>query len=90
MMQNQTQDKPNRFAFYIRVSENEYARVKAMCDSTRCTAQDLEAKRQAILTYVSQISSLWPSSAAFEADFEAFHRSEKGPGEWIWSRKVHD
>ena len=56
----------------------------------RCTAQDLEAKRQAILTYVSQISSLWPSSAAFEADFEAFHRSEKGPGEWIWSRRVHD
>lgn len=44
MIQNQTQDKPNRFAFYIRVSENEYARVKAMCDSTRCTAQDLFKK----------------------------------------------
>lgn len=50
----------------------------------RCTTQDLQAKRLAILAYASQISSLWPTLSAFEADFEDFHHSEKGPGEWIW------
>lgn len=44
MTQNQAQDVPTRFAFYIRVTESEYARVKTMCDSTRCTAQDLFKK----------------------------------------------
>lgn len=51
----------------------------------RCAGRDLEAKREAILTYASQISSLWPSPASFEADFGTFHRSDKGLGEWIWS-----
>lgn len=50
----------------------------------RCARQDLSAKRSAILTYVSQITSLWPTSAAFEIDFVAFHGQDHRIGEWIW------
>ena len=50
----------------------------------RCARQDLIAKRSAILTYVSQITSLWSTSAAFEIDFVAFHGHDHRIGEWIW------
>lgn len=52
--------------------------------SLRCARIDLAAKRTAIVAYVSQISSLWPSLAEFDRDLEAFHRHGAQLGEWLW------
>ncbi|HRF50241.1 MAG TPA: PIG-L family deacetylase [Anaerolineales bacterium] len=52
----------------------------------RCTPTDLAAKQTSILTYASQIDSLWPSLTAFEQDLKAFHRHGAHLGEWLWAR----
>lgn len=52
--------------------------------SLRCAQIDLAAKRSAIVAYVSQISSLWPSLADFDQDLTTFHKHGAHLGEWLW------
>ncbi len=44
MEQIQSESKPSRFAFYIRVTEQEYNRVMKMCAAKKMTAQELFKK----------------------------------------------
>lgn len=55
-----------------------------------CSRLDLAAKRAGILAYLSQVSSLWPSTEAFDQDLRSFHRHGNRLGEWIWAVRVLD